>query len=92
MLLDIRGISSFTDYFIICSGDNPKQIQAIYDEIEQVLKKAGVIPLHREGTLDSGWMVLDYGDMVVHVFSPEEREYYQLEKLWANAKPLLRMQ
>ncbi len=92
MLLDTRAVSSFADYFVICSGESEKQLQAIFDEIEHRLKKDGVLPLHREGTVDSGWMVLDYGDIVVHVFSPAERDYYQLEKLWSAAKPVLRIQ
>ena len=92
MLLDTRAVCSFADYFIICSGDSEKQIQAIYDEIGHRLKQAGVLPNHREGTVDSGWLILDYGDMVVHVFSPVERDYYQLERLWSGANLVLRIQ
>lgn len=92
MLLDTRAVSSFADYFVICSGESEKQIRAIFDEIEHKLKQAGVIPLHHEGTVASGWLVLDYGDVVVHIFSPQERDYYQLEKLWSGASLVLRMQ
>ncbi len=92
MLLDTKAVCSFADYFVICSGESEKQIQAIFDEIEQTLKKEGVLPLHREGTVNSGWLVLDYGDIVVHVFSPQEREYYQLEQLWSGANLVLRIQ
>ncbi len=92
MLLDTRAVSSFADYFVICTGESDKQIQAIYDEIEHALKKEGVLPLHHDAEVGSGWLVLDYGDIVVHVFSPKERDYYQLEQLWSAAKPLLRIQ
>lgn len=92
VLLDARDVCGFADYFVICSGDNERQIRAIYDEIEQNLKKAGALPRHREGTMDSGWLLLDYGDVIVHVFSALEREYYQLDELWCEAKPVLRIQ
>ena len=88
----MRDICTFADYFIICAGDSERQIRTIYDEIEQVLKKEGVSPHHHEGTLDSGWLLLDYGDVIVHVFAAPEREYYQLDKLWSKAKPVIRIQ
>ncbi len=91
-LLDIRGICSFADYFVICTGEAERQIKAICDEIEQVLKKEGILPLHREGTLDSGWLLLDFGDVVVHIFAPLERGYYQLDELWSKAVPVVRIQ
>lgn len=91
-LLDVRHVCSFADYFLICNGDSDRQVQAIYEEIEQVLKKAGVLPNYREGTSDSGWMLLDYGDVVIHIFAPFERELYQLDELWKAAKPVLRIQ
>ena len=92
VLLDARGICSFADYFVICSGDSERQIQAIYDEVGQVLKKEGVSPHHHEGTLDSGWLLLDFGNVIVHIFAPLEREYYQLNKLWSQATPIIRIQ
>lgn len=91
-MLDARKVCSFADYFVICSGDNERQIRAIYDEIEQSLKKAGVLPHHHEGTIDSGWLLLDYGDVIVHIFGAPEREYYQLDELWSGAEPVLRIQ
>ncbi|MFC1928134.1 ribosome silencing factor [Chloroflexota bacterium] len=91
-LLDTRGVCSFTDYFVICSGETGRQIKAIYEEVEQVLKKEGILPHHREGTLDSGWLLLDFGNVIVHVFAPFEREYYQLDQLWSEAIPVLRIQ
>ena len=67
-------------------------MQAIYEEIEHILKKAKELPNYREGTSASGWMLLDYGDVVVHIFAPFERELYQLDELWKAAKPVLRIQ
>jgi len=92
VLLDTRSVCTFADYFLICSGESEKQIKAIYDEIEHVLKKAGERPCYREGSTDSGWLLLDYGDFIVHIFAPAEREYYQLDELWGNAAPIIRIQ
>lgn len=92
VLLDTRRVCSFADYFVICSGESERQIKAIYEEIEHVLKKEGVIPYHREGTLDSGWLLLDFSDVIVHIFAPFEREYYQLSELWSGAIPVVRIQ
>jgi ribosome-associated protein len=92
VLLDVRNICSFADYFVICAGDSERQIRAIHDEVEQGLKKAGILAHHQEGTVDSGWLLLDYGDVIVHIFGAKEREYYRLDELWREAKPVLRMQ
>ena len=92
VLLDIRKMCSFADYFVICSGESTRQIQAIHEEVEHVLKKEGVAPIHHEGTVDSGWLLIDYGDVIVHIFSTSEREFYQLDDLWRPAELLLRIQ
>jgi ribosome-associated protein len=92
VLLDARGSCSFADYFVICSGESERQISAIYDEIWHRLKKEGILPHHYEGTVDSGWLLLDFGDIIVHIFSPFEREYYKLDELWSQAVPVLRIQ
>ena len=92
MLLDARGVCSFTDYLVICSGDSERQIQAIYDEVGHSLKKEGVLPHHHEGKVDSGWLLIDFGSVIVHIFTPFEREYYQLNKLWNQAIPIVRIQ
>ncbi len=92
MLLDARKVCTFADYFVICSGEADRQIRAIYEEIEHALKKEGIKPHHREGTLDSGWLLLDYGDVIVHIFNTEEREYYRLDKLWDEAETVLQIQ
>ena len=91
-LLDTGKVCSFADYFLICSGDSERQIRAINEEIEHVLKKAGVSLLQREGTADSGWLLLDYGDVIIHIFAPFEREYYQFDELWSTATPVIRIQ
>ncbi len=92
MLLDTRGICSFADYFVMCSAQSSRQIKAIYDEIMHSIKKEGILPHHREGTLDSGWLLLDYGDVIVHIFATIERDYYQLDELWSQASPVVRIQ
>ena len=92
MLLDARGVCSFADYFVICSGDSERQIRAIYDDVEHVLKKEGILPHHHEGKVDSGWLLIDFGDVIVHIFAPFERDYYQLDKLWNQATPIVRIQ
>ncbi len=92
MLLDARGVCSFADFFVICSGDSERQIQAIYDEIGHTLKREGILPRHHEGTIDSGWFLLDFGDVIVHIFAAAERDYYQLDRLWSRAVPVVRIQ
>jgi len=92
LLLDTREVCSFADYFVLCSGESGRQLRAIYEEIEHILKKEGVLPHHSEGTVDSGWILLDFGDIIVHIFAPFEREYYQLDKLWSHARTVLRIQ
>lgn len=91
-MLDTRGICSFADFFVLTSAESERQIEAIRDEIKQVLKKDGVLPHHEEGRIESGWIVMDYGSIIVHIFSLEQREYYQLEKIWDRAPTLLRVQ
>jgi ribosome-associated protein len=89
MVLDLTGITSFADYFVIATGANPKQVQAIIDEAGLQLKhRAGELPTSIEGYEQAEWVLADYGDMLVHVFSPRAREYYGLERLWRSAKTL----
>jgi ribosome-associated protein len=92
-LLDIRRVSLLADYFVICSGDSERQLRAIVDEIrEKVKKEAGIIPLSVEGSPSSGWVLVDYGSVIVHIFAPSLREYYSLEKLWSEATMVVRLQ
>ncbi|HEX8073249.1 MAG TPA: ribosome silencing factor [Pyrinomonadaceae bacterium] len=86
VLLDLRELASFTDYFIITSGTNPRQVQAIADEIEERLKRAGTRPARIEGYATAEWVLLDYGDFVVHVFDDKARRFYDLERLWRDAR------
>ena len=87
-MLDLKGITSFADYFVICSGSNPRQIQAISDEIGLQLKQEGELPQSVEGYTQAEWILADYGDFLVHVFSEKARAYYDLERLWRSAKPV----
>jgi len=91
-LLDLRSISLLTDYFVICSGESERQIKAIVDEVTEKTKEEGVRPLHIEGDSSSGWVLADYGGVIVHVFAPAVRNYYQLEELWSDALVVVRMQ
>ena len=80
--------SGFTDYFLVCSGTNPRQIQAISDEVQDQLERAGLRPAHTEGYRQAEWVLLDYVDFVVHIFSERARRYYDLERLWKSAERL----
>ncbi len=92
-MLDIRRVSLLADYFVICSGASERQLRAIVDEIlEKVKKEAGVVPLNVEGVPSSGWVLVDYGGVIVHIFAPSLREYYSLEKLWSGATMVVRVQ
>jgi len=83
-----KGSGAFTDYFVLCSGTNPRQVQAIADEVEVRLKTAGLRPAHVEGYRQAEWILVDYVDFVVHVFSEKARKFYDLERLWKTAKRL----
>src|SRR5690349_10300131 len=83
-----KNFGAFTDYFVICSGSNPRQIQAISDEVELRLKRAGTYPNNIEGHKQAEWILIDYVDFVVHVFSSAARSYYDLERLWRTAKKI----
>ncbi len=93
VLLDIRGVSLIADYFVICTAGSERQASAILKDLsERLLEEFGRKPLHTEGTPDSGWVLLDLGDVIVHVFSPAQRTFYNLEQLWAAATPIVRLQ
>jgi ribosome-associated protein len=85
VVLDLRKASGFTDFFIICSGSNSRQIHAIADAVMETLAEDGIKPAHVEGYERSEWVLLDYFDFVVHVFAPETRMFYGLERLWGSA-------
>jgi ribosome-associated protein len=92
LLLDIRTMSAIADYFVICSGTSERQLQAIYDAIRTGMQELGVRVFHAEGTPASGWILMDYGVVIVHVLSPPTRRYYNLEQLWKDAKTVVRIQ
>ena len=92
MLLDLHDVTSMADYFVICTASTDRQMKAVIDGIEEELRAEGVRPVHVEGENGSGWTLVDFGDVVCHVFKPTERDYYKLEELWAGAKTLVRMQ
>ena len=85
VLLDLRAVASFTDFFLICTGASTRQVQAISNATEETLQKKGKRPLHIEGYSSGEWILLDYGDFIVHVFSPASRRFYDLERLWRDA-------
>jgi ribosome-associated protein len=85
VILDLQEIASFTDYFIICSGASGRQVQAITDEVTGRLGKAGVKASHVEGYQAAEWVLVDYGDFIVHIFSQDARQFYDLERLWRDA-------
>jgi ribosome-associated protein len=84
--LDLRKAAGFTDFFLICSGTNPRQIRAIADSVMTALSEEGAKPAHVEGYERSEWVLLDYFDFIVHIFAPETRLFYGLERLWGNAE------
>lgn len=93
VLLDLSDVSLFTDFFVICNGTSERQVRALAEGVREVTKQEfGLLPHHVEGEPFSGWVLLDYLDVVVHIFSPELRAFYDLEGLWNEAKVLVRMQ
>jgi len=88
-ILDLRGISSFTDFFIICSGNTDRQTKAIHDAVHEGLKhEHGVLPRRVEGLTEARWILMDYVDVIVHVFVPDVRDFYRLEQLWGDVPRL----
>ena len=92
LVLDIQRVSPIADFFVICSADNPRQLRAVADQIQEQLRDDGVRPERREGLPESGWVVLDYGAVIAHLFTTEQRAFYRLEDLWSDAQRLLVIQ
>jgi ribosome-associated protein len=84
-VLDVRGMVGYTDFFVICSGNTERQTKAIHDAIHESLKAEGVLPRRVEGARESRWVLMDYLDAVVHIFTPDARSFYRLEQLWGEA-------
>ena len=92
ILIDLQGIAIFADYFVICSGSTDRMIQALVDSAIDQVKKEFRINARIEGQAEDGWMLVDYGDIILHIFSPQRRDYYRLEELWSDGKVLLHVQ
>jgi ribosome-associated protein len=92
VLLDLSELTTLADHFVICSGGSERQLDGIADGIIEALRDEGIRPFGREGVAASHWVLIDFGGVVVHVFTPPEREYYQLERHWSEAKTVLRVQ
>jgi len=92
VILDMRQICSFADYFVICSGESVRQLEAIYQEIREALRREGVLPYRSEGTAESGWVLVDFGEVVAHLLSTGQRNYYRLDELWEKAAPVVKLQ
>jgi ribosome-associated protein len=86
VLLDLAGLGAFTDYFVVCTGLSSRQLEAICDEIVERAERSGIRCLHREGKGGSDWMLLDFGSLIVHVFTERARHFYDLERLWRAAR------
>ena len=91
VMLDLRRVASFADYFVVMSADSPRQIEALEEDITRALKEENVGRFHREGIPSSGWVLLDFSDVIVHIFGPEERTFYDLERLWSQAPQVVRV-
>nr|WP_061914627.1 ribosome silencing factor [Bellilinea caldifistulae] len=92
LLMDIQDIATFTDYFILCSGSSERMIESLADAVLENAKKEFQMIGKKEGYAQGGWVLVDLGDVIVHLFSPEQRDYYRLEELWSQGKILLRLQ
>ena len=92
VMLDMRELCTFADYFVVCSGGSERQVKAIADAIAETMSKEGAECYRSEGGVDSGWLLMDYGDVIIHIFDSAQREYYKLEKLWSKATPLVRIE
>ncbi len=92
ILLDLQGIASFTDYFVICTGTSDRMLDALADVVRRDVRKTHQKKGRLEGVSRDGWLLVDYGDIVVHLFSPDQRDYYRLEELWQEGKTLLHIQ
>ncbi len=91
VMLDLRGLASFTDYFVIMSADSSRLIQSLEDDILATLKESKLAIHRREGSSHSGWVLMDCSDVIVHIFNPDEREFFGLERLWARAPQVVRI-
>ena len=92
VILDIREVSDFTDFFVILTGNSSRHLSSLIDDIETALENRGAILHHREGSSDSGWVLMDFGDVIVHLFQDQERDYYAIEDAWPGGTETVRIQ
>ncbi len=90
--MDVSDLAEFTDYFIICTGTSDRMLQSLADVVSKDIRSSYKIHIKKQGVAEGGWMLMDYGDVVVHLFSPDRRAYYSLEDLWREAKILLKLE
>jgi ribosome-associated protein len=91
-MLDLRGLTTIADYFVVCTAESERQLRAVANAIDEELLKNGSRPPRMEGSPETGWVLLDFSDVIVHIFSPEQREFYRLERLWKQAQPVVVVQ
>ena len=91
VLLDLRKLTQFTDYFIIMSAESSRQLKALQKELEATFERVGVSMYHKEGSAESGWILLDLNDLIIHIFGTKEREYYKLDEIWSGATQVVRV-
>ena len=91
-MLDLRGLTTIADYFVVCTAESDRQLRAVVNALDEDLTKSGVKQPRIEGSPDTGWVLLDFSDVIIHVFAPEQREFYRLERLWKQAQPVVVVQ
>jgi ribosome-associated protein len=92
IMLDLRGLTTIADYFVVCTAESDRQLRAVVNALDEDLTKSGVKQPRIEGSPDTGWVLLDFSDVIIHVFAPEQREFYRLERLWKQAQPVVVVQ
>lgn len=91
-MLDLRGLTTIADYFVVCTAESERQLRAVANAIDEDLVDAGAKRPRIEGSAETGWVLLDFSDVIIHVFSPEQREFYRIERLWKQAQPVVVVQ
>jgi ribosome-associated protein len=91
-MLDLRGLTTIADYFVVCTAESERQLRAVVNAIDEDLVNTGVKRPRIEGSAETGWVLLDFSDVIIHVFSPEQREFYRIERLWKQAQPVVVVQ
>ena len=92
VMMDLRALTAFADYFVVMTADSARQTEALEEDLTSAMKEIGVARTHREGTPVSGWVLLDFGGVLIHIFGPEERQFFGLERLWSRAPQVVRIQ